>query len=77
MSTIPPQTRLAVLLAELQLSQADLARRARTSLRVIARAQRGEQLSAVSRAKIVAAINARRVEVQQPELTASDIFPAG
>ena len=77
MSTTPPQTRLAELLADLHLSQADLARRSRTLLSVITRALRGEQLSAVSRAKIVAAINARRAELQQPELAASDIFPTG
>lgn len=77
MSPTPPQTRLAALLAELGLSQAELARRSRTSLTTTARAVHGEQASAAVRARIVAAINARRVEFQQPELAASDIFPEG
>ena len=77
MSRIPHQTRLAELLDELGLSQAELARRSRTSVTTIARAARGEQASAAVRARIVAAINAKRAEVQQPELAASDIFPTG
>ena len=77
MSIFPQRTPLAELLAELDLSQADLARRSRTSLSVIARAMHGEQISAAGRARIVAAINARRAEAQQPELATSDIFPMG
>jgi hypothetical protein len=64
-------------LSLLALSQAELARRSRTSVTTIARAVHGEQASATVRARIVAAINARRAELQQPELAASDIFPMG
>lgn len=77
MSLTPQQMRLAALLDELGLSQAELARRSRTSLSVVARAVRGEQVSAVGRARMVAALNAARAEVQRPELAASDIFPTG
>lgn len=77
MSPTRHETRLAELLSQLHLSQAELARRSRTSVTTIARAARGEQVSAMVRARIVAALNARRAEVQQPELAASDIFPAG
>ena len=78
MSTGPQQTRLAELLAELGLSQANLARRSRTSPSLVARAVHGGgQISAAGRAKIVAAINARRAEVQQPALGVADIFPTG
>ena len=77
MATPLQQTRLAELLDQLHLSQAELARRSRTSVTTIARATRGEQISAAVRARIMAAINARRAELQQPELVASDIFPTG
>jgi transcriptional regulator with XRE-family HTH domain len=77
MSTTPPQTRLAELLAELHLSQAELARRSRTSVTTTARVVHGEQASATVRARIIAAINTKRAELQQPELAASDIFPSG
>ena len=77
MSTAPQQTRLAELLDELHLSQAELARRSRTSPATVARAVRGEQISAQVRARIVAAVNARRGEMQQPELSAVEIFPTG
>ena len=77
MSTPSQQTRLAELLDQLHLSQADLARRSRTSVTTTARVVHGEQASAVVRARIVAAINARRAELQQSELAASDIFPTG
>lgn len=77
MSSPSQQTRLAVLLAELELSQAELARRSRTPLSLVARAIGGAQISAAGRAHIIAAINRRRHELQQPELAASDIFPLG
>ena len=77
MSTIPPQTRLAELLAELDLSQAELARRSRTSPSLVTRATTGAQISAEGRAKLIMAINRRRQELQQSELAASDIFPTG
>lgn len=77
MSTTPHETRLAELLGQLDLSQADLARRSRVSSATVARAVRGEQISARPRAQIVAALNARREEMQQPALGASDIFPTG
>lgn len=77
MSTPSQQTRLAELLDQLHLSQTELARRSRTSVSTVARATRGEQITAPGRARIVAAINARRSELQQPELGASDIFPTG
>ncbi len=73
----PDQTRLVEMLPQLDLSQAELARRARTSRATIQRAVRGEQISAEQRARIVAAMNARREERQQPPLLASDIFPTG
>jgi transcriptional regulator with XRE-family HTH domain len=76
-STTPHETRLAEQLALLDMSQAELARRSRTSVSTIARAVKGEQIGAAGRAKIVAAMNAVRAEVQQPTLAASDIFPAG
>lgn len=71
MSTTPHKTRLAELLEQLHLSQAELARRSRTSVTTIARAARGKQVSATVRARIVAALNARRVELQQPALAAA------
>ena len=77
MSPTPHEMRLAGLLDHLHLSQAELARRSHTALTAIARAVYGEQMSAAVRARIVAAINALRVELQQPELTAFDIFPTG
>lgn len=78
MSATPHETRLAELLDELGLSQAELARRSRTSPATIARAVRGEQqISAEVRAKIVQAINTWREERQQPTLEASAIFPTG
>lgn len=77
MSPTPHETRLVELLAELHLSQADLARRSRTSPATVARAARGAQISAQVRARIVAAVNARRGEMQQPELSAVEIFPTG
>lgn len=77
MSTPSEQTRLAELLDQLHLSQTDLARRSRTSASTVGRAVHGEQITAPGRARIVAAINARRAELQQPELAASDIFPEG
>ncbi|HEU5378912.1 MAG TPA: helix-turn-helix transcriptional regulator [Ktedonobacteraceae bacterium] len=51
MSTSSQQMRLAALLEQLGWSQADLARRSRTSLSVVARAVHGEQISAVGRAR--------------------------
>jgi transcriptional regulator with XRE-family HTH domain len=57
MSTPSQHTRLAALLDELGLSQAELARRSRTSVTTIARAVHGEQASATVRARMVAAIN--------------------
>ena len=77
MSPTPHETRLAEQLALLDVSQAELARRSRTSVSTIARAVKGEQIGAAGRARIVAAINALRKELQQPELAASDIFPMG
>lgn len=77
MPTPSQQTRLAELLAELGLSQAELARRSHTSISTVARAVRGEQISATGRAKILAAINAGRADMQQQELAATDIFPTG
>ena len=77
MSTSSQHLRLAELLDQLHLSQAELARRSRTSVTTIARATRGERASAAVRARIVAAINARRAELQQPELAVSAIFPMG
>ena len=65
MPTPSQQTRLAEQLALLALSQAELARRSRTSVSTIARAVKGEQIGAAGRARIVAAINARREELQQ------------
>ncbi|HLV99916.1 MAG TPA: helix-turn-helix transcriptional regulator [Ktedonobacterales bacterium] len=71
-------TTLAALLVQLGLSQANLAERSRTHPRTIARAVRGEQVSAAVRARIVAAINVARAETGLPgELSASDIFPTG
>jgi transcriptional regulator with XRE-family HTH domain len=75
MSTPSPQTRLAELLDELGLSQAELARRSRISIMAVARAVHGEQTSATGRTRIIGAINARRQELGQTELSASDIFP--
>lgn len=77
MSTPSQQTLLAELLDHLHLSQAELARRSRTWVTTIARATRGEQASAAVRARIVAALNAKRAELQQPELAVSDGFPLG
>lgn len=77
MSSIPPRTPLAELLARLGLSQDDLAARSRTHPHTVARAVRGEQVSAPVRARIVAALQARWVEQQPGELSASDIFPTG
>lgn len=77
MSPTPHETRLAEQLALLALSQAELARRSRTSVSTIARAVKGEQIGAAGRARIVAAINVRRAEHQQPELAVSDLFPTG
>ena len=76
-SITPHETRLAELLAELDLSQADLARRSRTSLTTVARATTGAQISAEGRAKIIMAIHRRRQELQQSELAATAIFPTG
>ena len=77
LSSLPPRPPLAELLDELGLSQAELARRSRTSLSLVARAVRGAQIGAASRAKLVAAINAARAAGQLPELAASDDFPSG
>ena len=57
----------AELLSQVYLSQRELAKRARTHPTTIARAVRGEQqISAPMRARIVAAINARRAELSRP-----------
>lgn len=77
MSTPSQQLSLAELLEQLHLSQAELALRRRTSFTTTARAVYGEQTSAAVRARIVAAINARRGELQQPEPGVSEIFPTG
>lgn len=77
MPTPSQQTRLAELLDHLHLSMAELARRSHTSITTTARAVHGEQKSAAVRARMVAAINARRAELRQPALAASDIFPTG
>lgn len=58
--TTPHETRLAEQLALLGWNQAELARRSRTSLSLVARAGRGAQITAAGRARIMAAINARR-----------------
>lgn len=75
MSIFPQRTRLAELLDELGLSQAELARRSHASLSVEARAVHGGQIGAIGRAGIIAAINARRQGLAQAELPASEIFP--
>ena len=77
MPTPSQQTRLAALMDELGLSQAELARRSRTSPSLVARDTAGAQTSAEGRAKIIKAINRRRQELQQSELAASDIFLTG
>ena len=77
MPTSSQQTRLAELLTQLNLSQAELASRSHTSITTTARVVHGEQASATVCARIVAAITQRRVEPQQPELAASGIFPTG
>jgi hypothetical protein len=68
MSISPQQTRLAELLGQLEWSQADLARVSRLSPATVHRALGGAQTSALTRSRIVAAINAQRAELQQPEL---------
>ena len=77
MPTPSQQARLAELLDLLNVSQAELARRSRTSISTVARAIRGEQITAQGRASIVAAINAAHADAQQPALVASEIFPTG
>ena len=78
LSSPSEHTTLAELLTQLGLSQADLAERSRTHPTTVARAGRGVQVSAAVRARILAAINARRAELGQPgDLRPSDIFPAG
>lgn len=77
MSATPHETRLAELLDELGLSQAELVRRSHASITTAARVVHGERASAAVRTRIVAAINMRRAELQQPKLAASAIFPVG
>lgn len=72
-----PYQRLAELLEALQLSPADLAKRSQVSLATVRRALWGDQLSARSRARLLAGLNGRRAELGQPALGASDVFPTG
>lgn len=73
----PPHTRLAELLAELAWSPNALASASRVAPATVRRALRGEQTNAKTRMRILGAINVRRAALHLPELSASEVFPAG